>query len=192
MPSGIRLTELAQQAWEAYLRPGAWAIDATAGNGHDTEFLARAVGDSGRVFAFDIQEMALRTTLSRLEKAGLSSRVTVIRADHAQLSQNLPCSSNSRMDLICFNLGYLPSGDHTVTTRPETTTAALKESLALLKQSGALSVMAYRGHVGALAEAEAVQSFINELPVPWTCLKHQQTGSPTRPGPAWWLVGQQG
>ena len=35
------------------LLPGDMAVDATAGNGHDTIFLARLTGPQGKVFAFD-------------------------------------------------------------------------------------------------------------------------------------------
>ena len=40
-------------------------MDATAGNGGDTEFLCRMAGAGGRVYAFDIQEQALRSTAER-------------------------------------------------------------------------------------------------------------------------------
>ena len=43
-----RLTRLAHDAVRATLAPGAFAVDATAGNGHDTLFLAEAVGPGGR------------------------------------------------------------------------------------------------------------------------------------------------
>ena len=39
----------------AHIRPGDAVVDATAGNGHDTLFLARCVGPAGRVYALDIQ-----------------------------------------------------------------------------------------------------------------------------------------
>lgn len=38
--------------------PGDTVVDATAGNGHDTVFLARLAGPSGQVHAFDVQEEA--------------------------------------------------------------------------------------------------------------------------------------
>ena len=190
MPPITPLTEIAQQAWIPYLRPGAWAIDATAGNGQDTEFLARAVSPSGRVIAYDIQEAAIKSTTDRLEKAGLLSQVTLVKADHAELSGHLPCSSRSRIDLICFNLGYLPNGDHSVTTQPTSTLKAIRESLHLLKPSGALSIMAYRGHAGAMEEAEAVKDFVAALAKPCACRQFEETGSKERPGPVWWLIAQ--
>jgi predicted methyltransferase len=184
-----QLTRIAQLAWERFLPPGSWAVDATAGNGLDTEFLARTVGPEGRVFAFDIQDNALRATSARLEAASLLERVTLIRADHARMRAHLPCSSTARIRLICFNLGYLPTGDHAVTTRPESTIPALHEALLLLAPEGGLSVMVYRGHEGGMEEAEAVEGFMRSLPSPWSCLQHESTGSAGRPGPVWWLAG---
>ena len=46
---------LAQEILERSVLPGDAVIDATMGNGHDTAFLCRAVGPSGRVYAFDVQ-----------------------------------------------------------------------------------------------------------------------------------------
>ncbi|WP_222597737.1 methyltransferase domain-containing protein, partial [Streptococcus pneumoniae] len=41
-------------------------VDATMGNGHDTQFLAELVGENGHVYAFDIQESAVANTKERL------------------------------------------------------------------------------------------------------------------------------
>ena len=38
------------------LYPGARAIDATMGNGHDTQWLCEQVGNEGCVYAFDVQQ----------------------------------------------------------------------------------------------------------------------------------------
>ena len=44
------------------VKPGDWALDGTAGNGHDTLFLVNLVGDAGKVFAFDVQKSSLEKT----------------------------------------------------------------------------------------------------------------------------------
>lgn len=55
------------QRWAAErAEPGAVAIDATAGGGVDTLFLARTVGPGGHVYAFDVQQAALDRTRERL------------------------------------------------------------------------------------------------------------------------------
>ena len=48
-------------------------IDATAGTGKDTVFLAKLVGEKGRVISMDIQEMAIEQTKKRLLKAASSA-----------------------------------------------------------------------------------------------------------------------
>ena len=62
------------------------ADDATAGNGHDTLFLAQRVLPGGRVFAFDVQEAAIGRTRERLSDRGLES-VTLIHAGHQEIEQ---------------------------------------------------------------------------------------------------------
>ena len=49
------------------LKAGGRALDATAGNGHDTLLLAQSVGETGRVWAFDVQSKALVQTQGRLK-----------------------------------------------------------------------------------------------------------------------------
>lgn len=192
MAERIALTAMAQEAWKGCVAPGAEVIDATAGNGQDTACLARLVGPRGRVYALDLQESALATTRDRLRQEQLLDRVTLLRADHARLCEVLPCGLRGRISLVCFNLGYRPSGDHALTTRPETTLPALLASLLLLSPAGALSVVAYRGHPGGLEEATRVEGFFNRLPAPWHCRQHVATGRPENPGPVWWLATQAG
>lgn len=60
----------AQRLVAEALKPGDIAIDATAGGGVDTLFLAQAAGRSGKVYAFDVQQAALDRTQARLLAAG--------------------------------------------------------------------------------------------------------------------------
>ncbi|TVP81686.1 MAG: methyltransferase domain-containing protein [Puniceicoccaceae bacterium] len=153
----MRLTEIVHATLAAHLQAGDFAIDATAGNGHDTCFLAEQVGASGRVLAIDIQADAIAATRARLVAAGLEARVELVCADHAQYLQ-------SRMDApvaaILFNLGYLPGGDHALTTQARSTEAALGHALQRLRPGGYLCVTAYPGHPAGIAEAERVQAWM--------------------------------
>ena len=58
-------------------KPGDAVVDATAGNGSDTLFLARTVGSGGIVYAFDIQAEALENTRRRLDAAEVSEAGTL-------------------------------------------------------------------------------------------------------------------
>lgn len=182
-PRLSRLTQTAQQHWEKFLSPGDWAVDATAGTGRDTVALAHRVHPGGHVFALDVQDLALRQTGQALAAAGLLSHVTLLRADHSHLPERLPCQARGRIGMVCFNLGYLPGGDHSITTTAASTLAALRQSLDLIRPGGGLSVVAYRGHPGAGAEADAVDDFFVRLPGPWRRVVRTETGTADRPGP---------
>ncbi|MCB1093584.1 MAG: methyltransferase domain-containing protein, partial [Verrucomicrobiae bacterium] len=79
-----RATEMAHRLLAERLRPGDLAIDATVGNGHDTVFLAEAVGQAGQVIGFDIQPIAIEATRHRLSEAGLSDRVELHTECHSR------------------------------------------------------------------------------------------------------------
>lgn len=120
-------------------------VDATAGNGHDTVFLAELAGRTGHVYAFDVQTAALGATRNRLEAAGLADRVTLIHAGHENLAGLVP---ECTVTAILFNLGFLPGIDKKTATHAETTLAALRAAVRLLGEHGVLSVHLYTGHSG--------------------------------------------
>ncbi|MCX6854568.1 MAG: methyltransferase domain-containing protein, partial [Verrucomicrobia bacterium] len=88
------------------LKKGDAALDATAGNGHDTLFLSRLVGDAGHIWAFDLQEAAVTETKRRLSDAGISN-AHIIHAGHETMQAHLPIEWQGRLNAIMFNLGYL-------------------------------------------------------------------------------------
>ena len=142
------------------IRPGDTVIDATAGNGYDTVFLAKAVGPDGRVIAIDIQKEAIRSTADRLRNQELHDRVELHQISHVALRK---IASDESVSAIVFNLGYLPGADHAVITESETTLEALTISISLLKVGGAVAVICYPGHVGGDSEATAVEAFFTKL-----------------------------
>jgi predicted methyltransferase len=156
----IRLTEVAHLAVRAVLQPGEVAIDATAGNGHDTRFLLDCVGLKGRVFAFDIIPEALAQTS---KKIGHAKNVVLIKQDHAKMREAIPSVYHGRIGAIMFNLGYLPGGNKLVTTQADSTVRALAASLELLRPGGVLTILAYTGHPGGREEAEAVEGLLEKL-----------------------------
>ncbi len=160
----MRLTALAHESISRHLRPGDFAADATAGNGHDTLFLAQAVGETGHVWAFDIQQAALDATRARLEKHSVAGRVTLVHASNAELGAHLNAAARGHLAVVMANLGYLPGGDPTVITQIADTLAMLDAAWASLRRGGVLSVMAYPGHKGGDAEAGAVRAWIDALP----------------------------
>jgi len=144
--------------------PGGVAVDATVGNGHDTAVLARAVGEEGRVFGFDVQAEALRATRSRLDEEGLGDRVVLFEAGHETMEEHVPSPVRERVDAVTFNLGYLPGSDSALTTTPSTTLPALDAAVRLLRPGGVATVVVYTGHEGGSEEAAAVDAWAADLP----------------------------
>ena len=148
------------------IRPGDAVIDATVGNGVDTLFLCLRVGRRGTVYGCDIQEEAIERTRRRLAErlSEPPQRLVLVRRSHHELDEIVDARDRGRVSAVMFNLGWLPHGDPSVVTRPETTLPALDAALTLLAPGGVLTVVAYPGHPGGDAEAEAVERWARSLP----------------------------
>ena len=94
--------EIVKKAVLGHLSEGDFAIDATAGRGYDTAFLARTVGRTGRVLAFDIQKDAVESTRALLASEGLDAEVLL--ASHADMALYAAPETAS---CILFNLGIM-------------------------------------------------------------------------------------
>lgn len=158
---GIQDIQSMQRVYlKTIIQPGDMVVDATAGLGRDTVFLANCVGTQGRVYAFDIQEEALTATSALLKEQALSPRVDLILASHTELSQYVP----NGVKAVIFNLGYLPGSDHQVTTKASTTLEAIKVAIKLLKHKGIIWLTVYRGHDSGMEESQALINHFSSLP----------------------------
>ncbi len=175
-----RPTALAHRLAEELLGEGVLAVDATAGNGHDTVFLAERVGATGRVLAFDVQAAAIEEARRRVAAAGWVDRVDFFIGSHADLAAHAAPGS---VAVVMFNLGYLPGARHDLTTRAETTLPALDAAVGVLRPGGALSVVCYPGHPAGAAEAEAVEAWFARLAGSgWRVVRYGAFGT-RRPAP---------
>ena len=142
-----------------HIREGGVVADFTMGNGHDTEWLARAVGETGRVYAFDIQEDAVEHTRARLTEAGVIDRCTLILDSHANAADYIH-------EPICagvFNLGYLPGGDRTKTTLHESTRIAVEAAISLVDRDGIILIAVYPGHPEGTVEGNMLDEMLAPL-----------------------------
>ena len=172
------LTEHAHALVREVLLPGDWAVDATVGNGHDTAMLADAVGPSGHVIGFDIQEAALARARVRLIGR---PNVALHCRGHEHLAATLPGDAQQRLAAVMFNLGYLPGANKATTTRPDTTLAALRQAGDHLAVGGRITVMLYTGHPTGIDEADAVRAFARALPATLVATHFARLNAP---GPA--------
>lgn len=149
-----------KQYLKEIVRPGDRVIDATAGNGHDTLFLAKLVGETGQVLAFDIQEQAIASTKKRLQEADVISWCQVILDSHANLEKYI----ESPIRAVVFNLGYLPGAEHEVTTESTSTWQAIETALKWLEPGGRIVIVIYHGHVSGKLERQALLNQVSTLP----------------------------
>lgn len=153
-----RVLPIAKRLIKERVQSGETVVDATAGNGNDTLFLAGLVGESGQVVAFDIQQQALDTTKQHLGE--LANRTKLILDSHANVKEYVDREIGGAM----FNLGYLPySDDESIITTPSSTIAALDALLGLLKKSGIITVTVYDGHEGGSEERDALLAYVRTL-----------------------------
>ena len=152
----ISLTERVHFYFNQIIKNGDCVLDATAGKGHDTLYLAKLVGDKGKVYAFDIQEEALHITEKRLIKAGMLERVILIQDSHDRLSYyDIP-----PLKAAVFNLGYLPGGDHSIITMAESTCQAISQLYKLIITDGIIIITSYREHAGGMKEYQALKDHL--------------------------------
>lgn len=186
----MRLTEKVHQILKGHLKPGDYAIDATAGNGHDTLFLAEQVGASGQVIAIDLQACAIESTRQRLTASKVDDRVVLYEGDHASQLESLVEGRSHQIAAVVFNLGYLPGSDRIVQTQPDNTRRALNAAIRLLATGGWLCVIAYRGHPGGTEEARAVEDWMRTRQSAGNRVEYHLPPSDNTPPVLWLLQAQ--
>ncbi|SMC58668.1 tRNA (mnm(5)s(2)U34)-methyltransferase [Sporomusa malonica] len=150
---------MAQRFLSPRLAAASLVVDATAGNGKDTLFLAGNIPHAAVVLAFDIQQQALSKTHEILTKYGLEHKVRLILDSHAHITKYI----NQPVDAAMFNLGYLPGGDHAVSTYPDATIEAISHTLPLLRTGGIVTIVAYPGYDHGRLECQVVHKYLAGL-----------------------------
>ncbi|KXS50337.1 Putative rRNA methylase [Halanaerobium congolense] len=141
------------------VKKGDVVLDATAGNGHDSKFLAELVGTKGKLYAIDIQQQAVDNTLKLLKKDSLFKQAELINSDHAELDKYIEES----LKAVIFNLGYLPGGDKEIITKSESTIKALNKALKILEVKGIIILVVYTGHEGGKEERDVLLKYSTDL-----------------------------
>ncbi|WP_066873730.1 tRNA (mnm(5)s(2)U34)-methyltransferase [Clostridium mediterraneense] len=129
------------------------AIDATLGNGYDTDFLKDRFS---KVYSFDIQEKAVNS----YKKKSIYN-VEVILDSHEYFNKYI--SNDIKIDCIVYNLGYLPGSDKSITTKRESTIKSIEIALELLNPNGLILIAMYPGHEEGLREKEEILKLAKKL-----------------------------
>lgn len=138
----------------SYITKNDMIVDATMGNGYDTVYLATI---AKHVYAFDIQRAALDHTIKLCESQHIDN-VTLFHTSHEHIVGLV-----KNFKGVVFNLGYLPQGDHTVTTKKDITLSTIKMILSVLKPQGFICLVVYPGHPEGMAESKAIDAYMSTL-----------------------------
>ena len=164
IPEGDKMTyydknalKLSHKYFLANIKSGDVVIDATAGKGRDTLLLSDLVGESGKVYAFDIQDEAISAT-KKLLADNNRENVTVIKESHHKL-----CDYVKKSKAVIFNFGFLPGGDHSVFSKPETSIKAIRAALSIIEDDGFVSLCIYYGGDTGFDERDAILEFLQNL-----------------------------
>jgi len=167
----LKQLEMAHWMLKDIIKTNDVVVDATMGNGYDTQFLAE-LGAS--VYAFDVQEEALNATEKRLDDAGIKNQIFEKNLSNllTEPSVNLVLSGHEKLSeyvkepikAAIFNLGYLPKTDKSVVTKADTTLTALDALTNQLVVGGRIAIMIYYGHEGGMEEKDAVIKWTSSLP----------------------------
>ena len=133
----INLLEIEKNFLIPHIKKGGVAVDFTMGNGHDTLWLSEAMGENGKVYAFDIQPQALESSRKLLEENGAAPNYTLILDSHSNVMDYV----HEKICIGMFNLGFLPGGDKSITTKRDTTMIAIRAAIDLLDADGALLIV---------------------------------------------------
>lgn len=167
----LKQLEMAHWMLKDIIKTNDVVVDATMGNGYDTQFLAEL---GANVYAFDVQEEALNATEKRLDDAGIKNQifeknlsnlltepsVNLVLSGHEKLSEYI----KEPIKAAIFNLGYLPKTDKSVVTKADTTLTALDALTNQLVVGGRIAIMIYYGHEGGMEEKDAVIKWTSSLP----------------------------
>ncbi len=154
----VGILQLIKEQMRLTVDPNGTYLDFTMGNGHDTLFLSQLVPE-GKVYAFDIQAQAVASTRVLLEENHVEN-VTLIHDSHEAFDQYYDGDIAGAM----FNLGYLPGGDHSVTTLCEVTIRTLQKALLKLRVGGVIAIAVYPGHEEGAKEGMQLGEYLAELP----------------------------
>ena len=174
----INLLEVEKNFLIPHIKKGGVAVDFTMGNGHDTLWLSNAVGEEGKVYAFDIQPQALESSKALLERENAPKNYTLILDSHSNVKDYV----KEKISIGMFNLGFLPGGDKSITTKRDTTMIAIEAAVDLLDADGARLMAVYPGHEEGTIEGNLIDDYLATLDRKQLCAcKFKIVNSPTSP-----------
>ena len=144
------MVEISHEFLKPVLHSQAICIDATIGQGKDTQFFLDQHVKT--VYGFEIQKDVLANVNIQ------DARWHPILAGHETMDEYI----QEEADAIIFNFGYCPQQNPSITTLPETSLIAVQKALKMLKRKGRLALVLYPHQFGE-QEQKTIEEYLKDL-----------------------------
>ncbi len=136
-------------------------VDATLGNGFDTLKLSKLLNNTGKIYSFDIQKVAIENSISLFKKENIdTNNIIIINDNHNKIREYV----KENIDFFIMNLGYLPSGDKNITTNYIEVITFLESTLEIMNKNAFGIIVFYPGHSEGMKEYIKVREYLETLP----------------------------
>lgn len=163
----MQVTDFLHQAIRLHLESTpTLCIDATLGNGFDLRFMYQLMKSGGTLYGFDVQRPAIEKARDLESKCQFPLHISIHHHCHTQIASRILPAHRGNVDLIMFNLGYLPGYAKHILTRAPTSLLAFQRAWDMLRIGGIISVVCYPGHLEGKRESDLFHQLIQTKP--WT------------------------
>ena len=143
------MVDVSHEFLKPVLHKQAICVDATLGQGKDTDFFLSQ--NVHKVYGFEIQRDVFESTKKRLG----NQRTCFFHVGHEYMQDYI----HEEVDAIIFNFGYFPQGDPKITTQSSSSVSAVRQALNLLKVKGRMALVMYP-HESGQEEAKCMEEFL--------------------------------
>ena len=143
------MVDLSHEFLKPVLHKQAICIDATLGQGKDTDFFLSQ--NVHKVYGFEIQRDVFESTKERF----VDQKICFYNVGHEHMEEYI----HEEVDAIIFNFGYFPQGDPNITTHSSSSVCAVSQALNLLKVKGRMALVMYP-HESGQEEAKCMEEFL--------------------------------
>ena len=131
------------------------AADMTVGNGNDICNICNIVRKDSKIYGFDILEEAINISTEKLKTYDYMD-INLILDSHENIDKYI----DNGLDLIIYNLGYLPSGNKDITTDYKTVISSLNKAFEILNKNGLIIITFYPGHESGKLESIEIENYL--------------------------------
>lgn len=146
------ISQISHYIIKNFLEDKSIAIDGTLGNGYDSDFLSE---NFIKVYSFDIQKEACEKYISKNK-----NNVLVICDSHHKFNDYV----QEPVNCIIYNLGFLPGGNKSITTKHDTTLKSIQIGLDIMASGGIMCISIYKGHNEGKIEESCIMEYLSKLP----------------------------